>query len=109
MHYTAMAALRAGIDDGGAVLSGATAMEFIFPLSLGMAGFLLITSVFIAVSPVDDYEAPPDPAPQPRTVETPAARWTFPAAQEQQPTATRPQQRPSATRPQRQPTTTRPR
>jgi NO-binding membrane sensor protein with MHYT domain len=109
MHYTAMAALRAGIDDGGAVLSGATAMEFIFPLSLGMAGFLLITSVFIAVSPVDDYEAPPDPAPQPRPVETPAARWTFPAAQEQQPTAARPQQRPPASRSQRQPTGTRPR
>jgi len=109
MHYTAMAALRAGIDDGGAVLSGATAMEFIFPLSLGMAGFLLITSVFIAVSPVDDYEVPSDPIPPARTVEAPAARWTFPAAQEQQPTATRPQQRPSATRPQRQPTTTRPR
>jgi hypothetical protein len=109
MHYTAMAALRAGIDDGDAVLSGATAMEFIFPLSLGMAGFLLVTSVFIAVSPVDDYEVPSDPTPQTRTLETPTERWTFPAAQEQQPTATRPQQRPSAIRPQRQPTATRPR
>jgi hypothetical protein len=103
-----MAALRAGIEDSDAVLSGATAMEFIFPLSLGMAGFLLITSVFIAVSPVDDYEAPPDPAPQPRPVETPAARWTFPATQEQHPVAAGPKQRPSASRSQRQPTGTRP-
>jgi hypothetical protein len=84
-------------------------MEFIFPLSLGMAGFLLITSVFIAVSPVDDYELPPDPTPQTRTVETPAARWTFPATQEQQPVAARPQQRPPASRSQRQPMGTRPR
>jgi hypothetical protein len=108
MHYTAMAALRAGIDEGVADLSGATAMEFIFPLSLGMAGFLLITSVFIAVSPVDDYEAAIETAPQAPAVEAPTERWTFPAAQEQQPTAAR-HYRPSATRPQRQPTGTRPR
>lgn len=108
MHYTAMAALRAGIDDGTAVLSGATAIEFIFPMSLGMAGFLLITSVFIAVSPVDDYEAPIETAPSAPPVEAPTARWTFPAAQDQQPTTVG-QQQPSVSRPQRQPTGTRPR
>ncbi|MGH8824726.1 MAG: MHYT domain-containing protein [Jiangellaceae bacterium] len=108
MHYTAMAALRAGIAEADATLSGATAMEFIFPLSLGMAGFLLVTSVFIAVSPVDDYEAPIETAPQAPPVEAPTARWTFPAAQDQQPTTVR-QQQPSASRPKRQPTGTRPR
>lgn len=89
MHYTAMAALRAGIDEGDAVLSGATAMEFIFPLSLGMAGFLLVTSVFIAVSPVDDDGVESEATAQFRAVETPSARWTFPASQEEQPTGSR--------------------
>jgi NO-binding membrane sensor protein with MHYT domain len=109
MHYTAMAALRAGIDDGSADLSGATAMEFIFPLSLGMAGFLLITSVFIAVSPVDDDVVQSEPPASVYATEPVGGRWAFPAAQERQPTGTRPNRQRPATRPQRQPTGTWPR
>lgn len=66
MHYTAMAALRVELDPSLSVLSGATAGEFIFPLALGMMSLLFITSVIIAVSPIDDeaeyaYSALPPP------------------------------------------------
>ena len=58
MHYTAMAALRVDLHPEHTALSGATALQFILPLTIGMAAFLCITSVMIAVSPIDEDPVP---------------------------------------------------
>ena len=58
MHYTAMAALQVDVHAEHTALSGATALQFILPLTIGMAAFLCITSVMIAVSPIDEEPVP---------------------------------------------------
>lgn len=56
MHYTGMAAVSVEIDGQATSLSGATAMEFLFPLSIGIGAILFIAFTIVAVSPLDDDE-----------------------------------------------------
>ncbi len=56
MHYTGMLAVSVEIDGQAASLPGATAMEFLFPLSIGIGAILFIAFTIVAVSPLDDDE-----------------------------------------------------
>ncbi|MFF1508616.1 MHYT domain-containing protein [Streptomyces sp. NPDC058326] len=51
MHYTGMFAVRVEVVPSGAPLPGATVMQFIFPLAVGLGSYLFITSAFVALSP----------------------------------------------------------
>lgn len=51
MHYTAMFAVRVHVTPSGQALPGATAMQFIFPLAVGLGSYLFLTSAFVALSP----------------------------------------------------------
>ncbi|MER8008231.1 MULTISPECIES: MHYT domain-containing protein [unclassified Streptomyces] len=51
MHYTAMFAVRVHVVPSGQALPGATAMQFIFPLAVGLGSYLFLTSAFVALSP----------------------------------------------------------
>lgn len=51
MHYTGMLAVSVQVKPSGAVLQGATAMQFIFPLAVGLGSYLFLTSAFVALSP----------------------------------------------------------
>ncbi|MFJ8082554.1 MHYT domain-containing protein [Streptomyces sp. NPDC096205] len=51
MHYTAMFAVDVRVTPSGEVLPGATAMQFIFPLAVGLGSYLFLTSAFVALSP----------------------------------------------------------
>jgi NO-binding membrane sensor protein with MHYT domain len=58
MHYTGMFAVSVRVDPSGDALPGATAMQFIFPLAVGLGSYLFITSAFVALSPsADEREA----------------------------------------------------
>ncbi|POX47090.1 MHYT domain-containing protein [Streptomyces sp. Ru72] len=51
MHYTGMFAVSVDVIPSGEVLPGATAMQFIFPLAVGLGSYLFLTSAFVALSP----------------------------------------------------------
>ncbi|MGW0333464.1 MHYT domain-containing protein [Streptomyces sp. NPDC003011] len=51
MHYTGMFAVSVRVVPSGAALPGATAMQFIFPLAVGLGSYLFLTSAFVALSP----------------------------------------------------------
>lgn len=51
MHYTGMAAVSVQPNPSHEALSGATATEFIFPLTVVLGSFLFLTSAFVALSP----------------------------------------------------------
>ncbi|MFD9609919.1 MHYT domain-containing protein [Streptomyces sp. NPDC059083] len=51
MHYTGMLAVRVDVAPSPAALSGASLMQFIFPLAVGLGSYLFITSAFVALSP----------------------------------------------------------
>lgn len=51
MHYTGMLAVSVRVTEAGAPLPGATAMQFIFPLAVGLGSYLFLTSAFVALSP----------------------------------------------------------
>ncbi|MDQ0989375.1 MHYT domain-containing protein [Streptomyces sp. V3I7] len=51
MHYTGMFAVSVRVSPSGSVLPGATAMQFIFPLAVGLGSYLFLTSAFVALSP----------------------------------------------------------
>ncbi|MEU6652861.1 MHYT domain-containing protein [Streptomyces sp. NPDC046900] len=51
MHYTGMFAVSVHVAPPGAALPGATAMQFIFPLAVGLGSYLFLTSAFVALSP----------------------------------------------------------
>ena len=51
MHYTGMFAVRVRVTPSGHILPGATAMQFIFPLAVGLGSYLFLTSAFVALSP----------------------------------------------------------
>lgn len=58
MHYTGMFAVSVRVHPSGEALPGATAMQFIFPLAVGLGSYLFITSAFVALSPsFDEREA----------------------------------------------------
>ncbi|MGW6459085.1 MHYT domain-containing protein, partial [Streptomyces sp. NPDC055078] len=71
MHYTGMLAVSVRVvpADGG-TLAGATAMQFIFPLAVGLGSYLFVTAAFVALSPTAQEHAvyasagrPPEPVP----------------------------------------------
>ncbi|MEV5958135.1 MHYT domain-containing protein [Streptomyces sp. NPDC051987] len=51
MHYTGMFAVSVRVTPSGSPLPGATAMQFIFPLAVGLGSYLFLTSAFVALSP----------------------------------------------------------
>ncbi|MEV5437661.1 MHYT domain-containing protein [Streptomyces sp. NPDC052682] len=51
MHYTGMFAVSVRVTPSGQALPGATAMQFIFPLAVGLGSYLFLTSAFVALSP----------------------------------------------------------
>ncbi|MEV7196519.1 MHYT domain-containing protein [Streptomyces sp. NPDC093510] len=51
MHYTGMLAVSVRVAPSEAALSGATTMQFIFPLAVGLGSYLFLTSAFVALSP----------------------------------------------------------
>ncbi|MEU6242505.1 MHYT domain-containing protein [Streptomyces sp. NPDC047024] len=57
MHYSGMFAVSVRVDPSGTSLPGATAMQFIFPLAVGLGSYLFITSAFVALSPTADERA----------------------------------------------------
>ncbi|MFD5514538.1 MHYT domain-containing protein [Streptomyces sp. NPDC127066] len=52
MHYTGMTAVSVRVAPSGVPLSGATAMQFIFPLAVGLGSYLFLTAAFVALSPM---------------------------------------------------------
>lgn len=50
MHYTGMAAVRVRVIAGGPPPSGATAMDFIFPLTVGLGSYLFLTAAYVGLS-----------------------------------------------------------
>lgn len=57
MHYTAMTALQIETTPGTSILTGATAVEFIFPLVVILGSFLFLSSAFVALSPTAQERA----------------------------------------------------
>ena len=51
MHYTGMAAVHVDVNSAQSVTGGATPMQFIFPLTVGLGSYLFLTSAFVALSP----------------------------------------------------------
>ncbi|WP_370416420.1 MHYT domain-containing protein [Streptomyces fradiae] len=51
MHYTGMFAVDVTVTPSAAPLPGASVMQFIFPLAVGLGSYLFITSAFVALSP----------------------------------------------------------
>ncbi|MEV5311789.1 MULTISPECIES: MHYT domain-containing protein [unclassified Streptomyces] len=51
MHYTGMLAVQVRVTPAGDPLPGATAMQFVFPLAVGLGSYLFLTSAFVALSP----------------------------------------------------------
>jgi NO-binding membrane sensor protein with MHYT domain len=51
MHYTGMAAVHVHMEPARTGLGGATPMQFVFPLAVGLGSFLFLTSAFVALSP----------------------------------------------------------
>lgn len=51
MHYTGMLAVRVDVRPSAAVLGGAGATAFLFPLIVGLGSYLFLTSAFVALSP----------------------------------------------------------
>jgi NO-binding membrane sensor protein with MHYT domain len=51
MHYTGMAAVSVHVHATDAQVSGATPMQFIFPLTVLLGSYLFLTSAFVAISP----------------------------------------------------------
>ncbi|AZM63617.1 MULTISPECIES: MHYT domain-containing protein [unclassified Streptomyces] len=62
MHYTGMLAVSVRVAPSAAPLDGATAMQFIFPLAVGLGSYLFITSAFVALSPSGGEREAPAPA-----------------------------------------------
>ncbi|MEU3570804.1 MHYT domain-containing protein, partial [Kitasatospora sp. NPDC036755] len=51
MHYTGMAAVHVRLEPTRTGLGGASPMEFVFPLAVGLGSFLFLASAFVALSP----------------------------------------------------------
>ncbi|MCT9004733.1 MHYT domain-containing protein [Streptomyces rhizosphaerihabitans] len=57
MHYTGMMAVSVSVNPSGGSLPGATAMQFIFPLAVGLGSYLFLTAAFVALSPMSGRSA----------------------------------------------------
>ncbi|MEV6399671.1 MHYT domain-containing protein [Streptomyces sp. NPDC051907] len=64
MHYTGMLAVSVQIAPAHGELPGATAMQFVFPLAVGLGSYLFVTSAFVALSPTESERAAYDSAEQ---------------------------------------------
>ncbi|MFE9863895.1 MHYT domain-containing protein [Streptomyces sp. NPDC005506] len=51
MHYTGMMAVGVRVIASDVALPGASTMQFIFPLAVGLGSYLFLTSAFVALSP----------------------------------------------------------
>ncbi|MEU2183811.1 MHYT domain-containing protein [Streptomyces thermolilacinus] len=51
MHYTGMYAVTVDVAPSAQQLPGATAMQFVFPLAVGLGSYLFLTAAFVALSP----------------------------------------------------------
>ena len=51
MHYVGMAAVHVRMAPARTDLDGATPMQFVFPLAVGLGSFLFLTCAFVALSP----------------------------------------------------------
>ncbi|MEU6083102.1 MHYT domain-containing protein [Streptomyces sp. NPDC047108] len=51
MHYTGMLGVVVHVTPSGSALPGVSAMQFIFPLAVGLGAYLFLTSAFVALSP----------------------------------------------------------
>ncbi|GGZ34908.1 MHYT domain-containing protein [Streptomyces poonensis] len=58
MHFTAMAAVSVRVIPSDDALPGATAMQFVFPLAVGLGSCLFLTSAFVALSPMAEEHEP---------------------------------------------------
>ncbi|MFF7331425.1 MHYT domain-containing protein [Streptomyces sp. NPDC090306] len=89
MHYTGMFAVSVHVTPSGSALPGATAMQFVFPLAVGLGSYLFLTLAFVALSPTGaeplpdtrhgpppDTDAPPAATP---SAATPSAATALPA------------------------------
>ncbi|WP_339127884.1 MHYT domain-containing protein [Streptomyces sp. f51] len=65
MHYTGMMAVSVRVTPSGDALSGATAMQFIFPLAVGLGSYLFLTAAFVALSPMSGRTEASVPARRP--------------------------------------------
>ncbi|MCX5285799.1 MHYT domain-containing protein [Streptomyces sp. NPDC102256] len=54
MHYTGMTAVSVSVRPAAGTLPGATAMQFIFPLAVGLGSYLFLTAAFVALSPMSE-------------------------------------------------------
>ncbi|MFD7862020.1 MHYT domain-containing protein [Streptomyces sp. NPDC057682] len=93
MHYTGMLAVSVRVTPSADPLPGATAMQFIFPLAVGLGSYLFLTSAFVALSPTAPERAayaragraepapgaPPAPEPAPTPWHTTRRPGTAPA------------------------------
>ncbi|MFJ8621574.1 MHYT domain-containing protein [Kitasatospora sp. NPDC093550] len=57
MHYTGMAAVHVRLEPTRTGLGGASPMEFVFPLAVGLGSFLFLASAFVALSPTAQERA----------------------------------------------------
>ena len=67
MHYTGMSAAEVTVRPGAQPVSGATAMDFVFPLIVVLGSALFLSSAFVALSPTS-----PLPLPDPDVAQPPA-------------------------------------
>jgi NO-binding membrane sensor protein with MHYT domain len=58
MHYTGMQAAVVQVRAGGGPVSGATAMDFIFPMVVVLGSALFLSSAFVALSPTSPHPLP---------------------------------------------------
>jgi NO-binding membrane sensor protein with MHYT domain len=58
MHYTGMRAAQVQVTPGGGPVSGATAMDFVFPLIVVLGSALFLSSAFVALSPTSPLPLP---------------------------------------------------
>jgi len=87
MHYTGMAAVRVQVDPGAPPPSGATAMDFIFPLTVGLGSYLFLTAAYVGLS--DDARPSPVAATATTAVST-VSQDPVPSAVARRPLAERP-------------------
>jgi NO-binding membrane sensor protein with MHYT domain len=59
MHYTGMAAVRVHVAPGAPPPSGVAAMDFIFPLTVGLGSYLFLTAAYVGLSDTGRRSARP--------------------------------------------------
>ncbi|MFJ5921600.1 MHYT domain-containing protein [Kitasatospora sp. NPDC092948] len=57
MHYVGMAAVHVHMEPARTGLGGATPMQFVLPLAVGLGSFLFLTAAFVSLSPTAQENA----------------------------------------------------